>query len=172
MRKKKGDQHERKDVQEKCEQVYDVYKDIVGSSWRQVVTRNEDGWRSREDILADIWNILTETYGDMKDIRKGKKLSIGFKDVVENMYSGAMYSKEVFTKYDSALRENDKDRMYMNGVKLGKAVASSCKSINFSNEEVRGEFRRIVTKLPEILSVFEYFLGENYVNNLTKVLEL
>ncbi|MGI5898035.1 MAG: hypothetical protein ACOX6Q_02645 [Candidatus Dojkabacteria bacterium] len=172
MREKEGDQYEREDVQKRCEQVYDIYRDVVGDGWHQVITRDEDGWRSREEILGNICNILKDTYGDMEDIRRGKKMSIGFKDIVEKMYSGSVYSNDVFTKYDSALKRNYKDEMYVNGVMLGKAVASSCKSINFSNEEVRGEFRRIIKKLPEILNVFEYFLGKNYVDNLTKALEL
>lgn len=170
IREQEGDQLERKDVQEKCELVYDVYKNIIGDSWHQIITKDKNGWRDRKDILNDICNILKQTYGNFEDIQKGQRFSIGFKEVVDKMYLNSTYSEDVFSKYYLALKENNKDTMYANGVILGKTVADSCKNIHFSNKEVKAEFKRIIEKLPEILNVLEYFLGKNYTTNLAKSL--
>ena len=164
------DQYEKRDVQENCAKVYEVYKDIVGPGWHQVVTKSDDGWRSRDDIWLDVEEILHLSYGDMGDIRQGLRYDIGFKEIVKNMYPKATYDKKVYHMYDSAIKENVKDIMYTSGLELGQQVADSCMNIRFSDDEVKKEFERILVGTPGTMKVFEHFLGMGFVNKLKRAL--
>ena len=166
------DHYEKKDVQERCSEVYSMYKDIVGPGWNEVVTKSNDGWRSRDDIWGDIENILWNTYGAMGEIRQGDRYDIGFKEIVEGMYPKAMYDKKSYSIYNKALRGNVKDLMYSEGLKLGEQVANSCINIRFKSTLVRDEFRRVVLEVPEVMNVFAYFLGGSFVDKLKRGLEL
>lgn len=170
IRRKDTDQHEKREVQEKSDMVYEMYKDMVGSGWHQVVTKSDDGWRDRDDIWKDIKEILKETYGDLGDIKQGVRYDIGFKEIVENMYSGAMYDNGLYDTYDSAIKKNVKEVMYESGLKLSSQVAGSCRSIKFSNREVKREFKRMVDIVPDVMRVYEHFLGKDFVGKLEKAL--
>lgn len=166
------DHYEKKDVQERCSEVYSMYKDIVGPGWNEVVTKSNDGWRSRDDIWGDIENILWSTYGIMGEIRNGERYDIGFKEIVKGMYPKAVYDRGDFSVYNNALQRNMKDLMYEKGLALGEQVANSCMNIAFRSDDVRGEFRRVVLEVPEVMNVFEYFLGKRFVSKLRRGLEL
>lgn len=166
------DQYEREDVQDRCNGVYEVYKDRVGSGWNEVVTKGDDGWKSRDDIWGEIDDILCKTYGSMEEIRKGKRYDIGFKEIVDGMYTGAEYDSDVYSKYDLGLKENYKDQMYRNGIVLGKQVVDSCLNVKFSNDVVREEFKRIILLVPESMNVFRHFLGDEFVAKLQRGLGL
>ena len=170
IREKEVDQYEKRDVQERCSRVYDMCTEVVGSGWHQVVTKENDGWRDRDDIWNDIESIIKSTYGDMGDIRQGLKYDIGFKEIVENMYPKARYDRKLYNVYNGAIKENVKDVMYSSGLELSKQVADSCINIKFSTEEVREEFRRILTIVPNIMEVFEYYYGRGFVNKLKRAL--
>ncbi len=166
------DHYEKKDVQERCSEVYSMYKDIVGPGWNEVVTKSNDCWRSRDDIWGDIENILWNTYGAMGEIRQGDRYDIGFKEIVEGMYPKAVYDKKSYSIYNKALKGNVKDLMYSEGLKLGEQVANSCINIRFKSPLVRDEFRRVVLEVPEVMNVFAYFLGGSFVDKLKRGLEL
>lgn len=166
------DHYEKKDVQERCNEVYSMYKDIVGAGWNVVVTKSNEGWRSRDEIWGDIDSILLKTYGSMDEIRRGRRYDIGFKEIVDSIYPRASYGKGVYSSYSQALKGNVKDLMYEKGVELGRGVANSCLNIRLRKKEVRDEFRRIVLDTPEVMSVFRYFLGERFVAKLCRTLDL
>ncbi len=168
---KEVDQHERQDVQEMSRKVYGIYRDVVGPSWHQVVTRRDDGWRAREDIRNDIKSILRNTYGDMENIRQGLRYNIGFEEIVNKIYPQAQYSQELCCMFNSAVRENVKDVMYASGLELGRQVAESCVDIRISNEKVKAEFRRILDIIPNMIAVFEYYYGKSFVEKLEKALK-
>ncbi len=165
------DINEKRDVQEKSDKVYEMYKKIVGSGWYQIVTKGDNGWRARDDIWNDIKKILKEAYGDMGDIKQGVRYDIGFKEIVEGIYKGAKYDKKLFNTYNTAVKENVKDVMYASGLELAKQVVDSCKSIEFSNDEVKKEFRRILDIIPNMIAVFEYYYGKSFVEKLEKALD-
>lgn len=164
IRVEEGDQYEREEVQEKCDYVYEGYKKIIGDGWHQIVTKDENGWRKKNEIFNSINNILLSTYGDMSDIRTGKRYQIGFKEIIERMYPKSKYEENQYKKYNEALKGNFKDQMYANGVLLGKQVANTCSEVRIRDEEVRMEFRRIVWSVPETINVMRYFLGDTFVN--------
>ncbi len=172
IRSVEADQYEKEDVQERCNSVYEVYKDRVGAGWNEVVTKGDEGWRSRDDIWGEINEILYKTYGLMGEIRKGERYNIGFKEIVDGMYVRAKYDRSVYSEYDLGLKKNDKDQMYRSGIVLGKQVADSCLNMKFSNDVVREEFKRIILLVPETMNVFRHFLGDEFVVKLQKGLGL
>jgi len=172
MREKEADIHEKKEVQERTSEVYGMYKEIFREQWHEVITRDENDWRSREEIFENIHNILLSTYGDMGEIRQGSEFKIDFGEVVDSLYPKAEYNKGDYLKYKEALKNNDKPNMYLYGMSLGKSVAKSCINIRFSNKEVQDEFRRIISIVPQVMNVYEYFLGKVFVNKLRRALDL
>lgn len=171
VRGEETDLHEKSDVQERSGKVYEMYKEVVGSGWHQVVTKRDDGWRSRDDIWNDIEKILLDTYGDMYDVRRGIRYDIGFREIVKNMYLGAKYDKKLYGVYNRAIKENVKEVMYESGLELGRQVVNSRMNIRFSNKEVKEEFKRIMMILPNIVKIFEYYFGNEFVNKLEKALK-
>lgn len=172
IRKGETDTYEEDSVQERCDDVYEMYKGGVGDSWHEIVTKDDSGWRDREEICGDISDAIFNKYGIMSDIRQGETYNVGFKEIVKSMYPMANYDRKTYSIYSNALKSNQKDLMYSNGVKLGQEVANSCINIRFKNKEIRDEYRRIVLELPEILSVFQYTLGRSYVGKLMRALDL
>jgi len=172
VRVEEGDQYEREEVQEKCDDVYEGYKKIVGDGWHQVITKDENGWRNKDEIYNNINNILFNTFGNMEDIREGIRYQIGFKEITNKLYPKSRYGKSELLKYNNALRENLKDQMYTNGVILGKQIADTCSEVRIGNKEVRAEFKRIIWSVPETISVMRYYLGAHFVDRLVEGLKL
>lgn len=167
------DQYEKSEVQEMCDKVYGLYRDhVVKGGWNEVITRKDGNWKGRDEIWAEINDILFRTYGLMGDIRGGERHDIGFKEIVGNMYPGAKYDKGMFGIYDRALKGNEKSLMYENGLALGGQIAKSeCLNIRISNPEVEEEFRRLYN-LPQMRDVFVHFLGRRFVAKLERGLEI
>ncbi len=164
-----SDEYEKADVQEKCMIAYGKLKDIVGEErWSNITTKVGDEWVDKSEIRSRILDILSATYGDMDDIRHGKEYQIDFKEIVSKIYPRAIYQSNVCFKYACAVKENYKDGIYCNAVVLGREVGESCSSIRFSNPAVRSEINRIISQVPEVLKVYEYFLGEDFVDKLIK----
>lgn len=157
-----SDNYESEDVQEKCIDVYNVFKKSIGEGWHEVTTKIGPEWVDREEIKGQILGILLNAYGDMGNIRRERRFSVGFKQIVNRIYPKAMYDRKVYTEYEEGVSKNIKDQMYSNAVILGKETAESCLSVRISNPMIQEEFRRLIGITPETLSVIEYFMGSKF----------
>lgn len=166
------DMYERKEVQERCDDVYKIYQEKIGKNWKKVATKIDGKWRDRVDISRELQQIVNERYGDMELIKNGKCCSISFNEIVPNIYLGAKWSSDDLEKYMIALEKNNKDDMYEYAVKLGMSVANSVKEVRFKNSEVRDEFVRIIDMNDGIYDIFEYFLGNEFLHKFKKGLGL
>lgn len=170
--KKNEDMYERREVQERCDDVYKIYHEKIGKNWNRVATKVNGKWRERSAIANDLQKIVHDTYGDMETIQNGRNYSIGFTEVVPKLYIGSKWNLTDLEKYSSALEENNKDDMYEYAVKLGMSVSNSVKEVRFENSEVRNEFVRIIGMNDGIYEIFEYFLGNEFLNKFKKGLKM
>jgi len=167
IRSSKKDMHENRDVQLLGNEIYKIYAKKIGKGWRQVVTKDDDGWRDRQDILNDIMKSI----GEIEREEDPKNLEIGIEEIMKDMYSDSIVSEDDLKIYKKSLHENDKDTMYELGCRLGDSIANSCKRVEFHNLEVKGAFKKIVEKFPRIFDVLSDAVGENYVKRLQEGLK-
>lgn len=170
--KKNEDMYERREVQERCDDVYKIYQEKIGKNWRKVATKINGKWRDREDISKELQQVVDDAYLDMELIKDGQCYSINFNEIVPNLYFGAKWGSDDLKKYIFALENNVKDDMYEYAVKLGMSVANSVKEVRFENSEVRSEFVRIIGMNDGIYEIFEYFLGNEFLNKFKKGLKM
>ncbi len=171
IRSKNADQHERREVQEMSDYTYSLYAKKVGEGWNQIVTKDLDGWRDREEISNEIFDAIHRSFGKVEKSKNFVNYHISIKEVLSDIYPNSKYSKKDLDEYLDALINNDKDRMYEYGIKIGKDTASSCPAVILRNEDVRNEFRRLIDMNPKILDVLGNFVGENFCIKLLKALD-
>lgn len=129
---KNEDMYERKEVQERCDDVYKIYQEKIGKNWRKIATKIDGKWRDRANISKELQQIVNDTYVDMELIKNSKCHSINFNEIVPNLYLGAKWNGTDLEKYMLALERNNKDDMYEYAVKLGMSVANSVEEVRFA----------------------------------------
>jgi len=160
------DLHEHHDIQILSNEIYKIYARKIGDGWNQIVTKDESGWRKREEILKDIVKKIDESFGEFKPNRLVKNREVGIDEIVRSLYPNSCIEKGDVKIYEKSLYENDKDMMYEYACKLGISIANSCKSVEFQNKDVKDAFRNIVTRYPKIYNVLSECVGENYIKRL------
>ena len=171
IRSSKKDMHENKDVQLLGNEIYKIYAKKIGKGWRQVVTKNDNGWRDRSEILNDIMKNITDSFGKIEKNKNFKNMEVGIEEIMNDMYKDSVVDEEELKIYKKSLHENDKDTMYEYACNLGDSIASSCKRVEFHNLDVKHAFKKIVEKYPRIFDVVSDAVGENYVKRLQEALK-
>lgn len=157
-----SDLHESKDVQEVADFVYTQFSKYVDDGWQQIFTKKEGKWRSRDDIYTDIRKFVDTRL----DLKKGEGISktLDVVDIAMDIY-GVDVSGMV-ERYYNAISTCDKSAMYEEAFNISNYVNKSSTEIRFENEQVIKNFRDILDIYPEILDLFEYYLGKSFVENL------
>lgn len=166
------DLHESPDVQKYAAFVYSLYEEIIGEGWKRVYTTKNGQWRDREEIYSDIFGFVIERLGHLgKDGYKGRRLEVGIREIIENIYVGSYVDEDLLQEYIDSIENNDKDTMYQTSIEVNKQICASYKSIVFANKSVSEAFRAILRQYPKIEEVLEYNLGKEFVNKLEEALE-
>ena len=161
------DRNEQRDVQEKCDFAYSLYKKRVGKGWKQVVTRDKDGWFDRGEIFEEINSFVQRQYPDLARKEEAAGIyDIGIEELLSSIYIDCAVKKRDLSKYIDALKSNDKDTMYEYGSYAGESIGKTCKRINIQNMEVKEEYSKIFKRYPETLEVISYYLSGEYASNL------
>ena len=156
------DINENIDIQTMTEKTYDLYQDEVGEGWKKIVTKMDEGWADREDIFKDIYNFVVSRYGEFNLEVFPKDLSVNVEEVIKNSYPGANVKKIDIKNYMEALVNNKKDKMYVYSIKIGEQIASSTDDFLIQDKEVQKNFYRILKDLPEIYTVLEEYLNDDF----------
>ena len=166
-RGEKGDLHENSDVQEKSKEVYARFESKVGSGWTNITTKKAEGFREREDIKNDCVDFASARLGIYGRRSRAKRVPkyIGVESIQDDLYIGSEIDKEVRKDWLNAIRSNDKTEIYSLGKLIAKHIAETADTVQWYNEGIRNEIRRIIELNPEILSVLEYMYGEKFVIN-------
>ena len=165
------DLHESPDVQKYATFVYSLYEGIVGEGWRRVYTTKDGQWRNREDIYSDVFGFVVQRLGEIgRDGYKGKKLDVGIREIIENIYVGSRVNEGLIREYINSVENNDKSIMYYTSVGVKDQICTSFENIVFTNKPVKEAFRAILSQYSKINEVLEYNLGKKFVNKLEEVI--
>ena len=163
------DLHESPDVQKYAAFVYSLYEEIVGEGWRRVYTTKDSQWRNREEIYSDVFGFVVQRLGEIgRDGYEGRKLDVGIREIIENIYVGSKVDGDLLEKYTNSIENNNKEVMYSTSIEVKNQICSSFKSIVFTNESVREAFGAILRQYSKIEEVLEYNLGKKFVNKLER----
>ena len=160
------DMYEREEVQDICDSVYDVFKEYSKEGWKNVVTRKDDKWRSREDILQDNLEFVHSRISS-KSGKQGNLEILSPKDISNDIYPDIQLSPKEEGLWMEAVLANDKQKMYQASINIAEEIAKGIKTIQLS-PEIKEQFKKILSEYPEVYSLLEAFAGNHYVLVLRK----
>lgn len=166
------DLHESPDVQKYATLVYSIYEEIIGDGWKRVPTKDEEGWRDREEIYSDIYGFVVGRLGPVgREGYQGRKYEVGIREIIGSIYLGSYVEEDLLQRYIGSIEANDKDTMYATSIEVKKQICSTYDSILFKNEDIKEAFRAILRQYPKIEEVLEFNLGKKFVNKLSETLK-
>ncbi len=155
------DLYEREEVQDICDSVYDVFKEYSKEGWKNVVTRKDDKWRSREDILQDNLEFVHSRISSKRE-KLGHLRVLSAKDISNDIYPDIQLSPKDEESWMEAVLANDKQKMYQASINIAEEIAKGIKTVQLSTE-IREQFKKILGEYPEVYSLLEAFAGSHYV---------
>ena len=98
-REERGDLHERSDVQGESNEIYKYFENKIGKGWTNIITRDANGWRSREDITRDCFEFANSRL-EIHSRRFREKRNVGglsIEEIASSLYRGSSIKRN-FTK--------------------------------------------------------------------------
>lgn len=166
------DLHERREVQDISGDIYKIFEEKVGSGWKNVVTKNSEGWRERGDIKEECLQFVKES-GVIKNIRNMKSLLPEYlllEDIQKFLYQGSDLRNDLHESWKASVIENDKKEVYRVSEFTSMAFSETTERLVWNNTEIRGEILKYLTLYPEIFDIIEYRYGKRFVSKLKKSL--
>lgn len=163
------DSYESSDVQEICDEVYTQFAQRVGEGWTKVVTRDENGWRDRAEIKGEIMEHINKRIGSKQAKVDGSFEILKLDEAIGCIYPGVELNEDEVLAWNKALDMNDKKRMYLSAVSIGKSMAIGIKNIVLDSK-TKNAMMGIFEEYPECYALLAHFVGENYAVKLSKVI--
>ena len=175
LRGENCDSYENKDVQEITNRIYDTYQKEIGIGWTKVVTKDKKGWKSPKAISNEVYSFVESRIGKISNYKTSRgsiiRGEIGIMEILDSLYKVEPLPLQLLRKYSRGLRDNDKGVMCECGEKLGIEIGRSCKSIVFTNNEVKKAIKGIIEEIPLILDLAMEYISKEFVNNFTEALD-
>lgn len=168
----RGDLYEREEIQEISNGIYDIFEKEICEGWRNVVTKDRDGWRKREDIKRECLEFVSER-GLIKPNSKeevGELLYLGIQEVIDFLYNDSEVESDLQEAWLRSLRENDKKEMYRVSELVSTALVSTTERLQWSNMELKRYLSSLLESYPEIFAILEKALGKSFRNIFEKSL--
>jgi thymidylate kinase len=162
------DKYERKEVQELCDAIYDSNQKKVGKGWKQIITRIDGEWRSREDIRNDCLSFISQRI-NLERKTKGSLSFIDLKPVVASMYPGITVPNDLYKTWLKSTKINDKKGIYESSIRIGEHISNNLIKIEMS-DAVKGKFKEVLSEYPEIYALLDEFAGKKFREILVKTL--
>lgn len=157
------DNHEKSDVQELSNQIYDLYREKIGEGWKDVVTKDSGKWRSHKEILEDIMEFvsrrmeLNKNSGDFPT----KIHRFSNQEILSSLY-GLHCEIPFVNEFDKAVRCNLKKDTYEYGMRVARGVVEKTKSISWYNENIKDAVRKLFQIAPDMEVVLNDIWGSNF----------
>jgi thymidylate kinase len=167
------DQYEKMEVQERANEVYLEFSNLVRDGWRRVITKEDGKWEHRGDRNGEILSFVEERY-DLSKIRSSatpKLQSIDVLDIAKDMYGLEISQRKDVKDFYRALKENEKEAIYEKGLGIGEFVALECKEIHIKDSGVRNAMYNIINDYPECLVLLERYYTKSFVQKLIKAID-
>jgi len=166
----RDDLHEVREVQDISTQIYNLFDKELGDGWKNVVTKNRDGWREREDIKRDCLEFAINR-GIIPDSR-GKKSKVvkylGLNEIQKFLYVESKVEVGLKREWLSAISSNDKKEVYRVSELVSKALASSTGRLVWNDTGIVKHIKVLVNLFPEIFDIIEYKYGKIFVSKFKK----
>lgn len=173
-RGKKGDDlHERKEVQDISNNIYDIFEREIGDGWKNIVTKDQNGWRSRDEIRDECLNFAFKRGVLSKKERKsrGSSVYLGIDEVQRFLYQGSLVDSGLKDSWMNAITLNDKKEVYRVSESISHALASTTERVYWGDGETVGKIKEIVHNLPEIFDIIENRYGKSFLSKFSESLE-
>ena len=165
-----GDLHESREVQDISDLIYGIFQSKIKGDWVDILSKGREGWRSREEIKGDC----------LKFIRKRNQLSpVGLSKepkyllvgkALQSLYKDSRIDSVELNLLEESLKQNEKQGMYEASSLISQGIANSTEGIEWYNDEIRDEVKRILGEHIDILSLLEGIYGKEFVYKFLKSL--
>jgi hypothetical protein len=167
VRGERRDINENSDVQLATEKAYNLYGEIIGDGWTQLITKTESGWREREEIYSDILKFTNERVGDFPITPNPGFFTLNIREIL-GMYEGAEVEDLLVEKYLDALMNNEKEDMHDYGIEVCLALGKTFSNIRFRNSEVLKAFKKVLKMAPKTLDIMDMYVDPNFSSKVIK----
>ena len=167
---RRDDLHEVSGVQGISTQIYNLFEKKIGDGWKNVVTKNEKGWREREDIKKECLDFGISRGIVTKEGEKKSKVPkyLGLNEIQRFLYIGSEIKVGLKREWLNAITNNDKKEVYRVSELVSEALASSTERLVWNDVGIVEHFKVLLNLFPEIFDIIEYKYGKSFVSKLKK----
>lgn len=163
-----GDLFEKKEVQDRAGQIYQMLEKRVGLGWKNVVTKDKSGWKDRDEICKESFQ-FAKNRGVIPP--KGGKYPLeptflGIEEIQKYLYHGSQVDSELRERWLSAVGCNDKGEVYRVSKDISTALVGSTERISWEGGEIVLYIKALLDKYPEIWEIVEYMYGKIFLSKL------
>lgn len=164
--KEGSDLYERGEVQGISAGVYSIFSKKIGKGWGDVVTKDGNGWRSREGIKKECLgkaikrNVIDNS---QKTKNKGILKYLGIDEVGRFLYIGSSVNRTFVNDWANAIQCNDKKEVYRVSEVVSEALASSTERIVWYDSNIVDSINNLISEYPEILDIINYRYGKTFL---------
>ena len=169
-----GDLYERKEVQDISGEVYDIFENEIGEGWKNVVTKDKNGWRNREDIRDECVEFAINRGVLPKSAKTNKIVEpyyLGIDEIEKYLYPNSDVSEYLRRSWLNAVANNDKKEVYLLSGEIAKAFTSTTGPLIWSSDEIVVQVKNILNSFPEILDILTIKYGKSFVCKFLNSLE-
>ena len=165
--KEGSDLYERSEVQDISADVYSIFSKKIGDGWRDVVTKDEKGWRSREDIKNECLEVSRER-GVLKDLEKknrnGEVSYLGIDEIQRFLYKGSRVDSSLISDWMAAIQCNDKKEVYRVSELVSDSLVKTTGAITWYDCNIVNRVNDLISEFPEILGIIDYKYGKEFLD--------
>lgn len=170
-REEDTDLHESRDVQEISDSIYTIFANRLGESWIDISSKNENGWRNREEITKESLEFVKKRHSlsPVGDCKQPNYFPLAL--TLSNLYRGSTVDSRALDLFMSSIGSNNKQLMYEISEVISKQVVNSAKDITWYNSEIERSVRDMFDDIPELLFLLEELYGEDFVIKFLRSVE-
>lgn len=169
----KEDLHESDGVQKISADIYNICANKIPTGWHEVVTKDRDGWRERDNIKQECFDIGVKcNVLDRKDSKRNGVLTyLGIEEIQEFLYKGSLVDDKLKREWMVAIQSNDKKEVYRVSELISSMLADSTELLSWNDKGIARYVKLLIDKYPEVLDILSSSYGKTFVGKFKKSLE-
>lgn len=168
-----GDLYERLEVQDISSHVYDIMEKRVGEGWNTVITKDINGWRSRDDIKGECIEFVKERKILTDNEKRASFIPVylGVEQIIKSLYAGSKVEDDISGAWMSAIMNNDKKEVYRVSEIVSNGLVATTELLSWSDENLSEYIKDLIRKFPHISDIIEYKYGGMFKDKFIKSLK-
>jgi hypothetical protein len=146
----------------------------VGKGWKNITTKDINGWRDREQIKRECMEFVSSR-GLLDKIEKknGERIRyLGIGDIQKSLYLGSDISNNLKRGWRNAIRTNNKKKVYLLAESISQAFVGTTEPVSWCNEQIAEEVGRFFREYPEISDIIINKYGSGFLTNFLKIVKV